>query len=385
VADRAACVTWPAWPFAVSDWRNLVPCHRADENALKLFDLRSSYRPGEGWEYISNLNGSQLAGRAREAMTAVPWHKRLDAVVWVASNCAAFNGREQYISALMRFFPVHSYGKCLRNAEWPVNQSTGHELTKIELLQRYKFVFSWENANCDGYVTEKLVHAVESGAVPVVDGPRSYSGRLEEGTYVRVDNFEGPAALADQLKRLAKMTTADRDLMASKSTEVHAPKFVTNPILCERCARMRATYDAKQARNDMNAWLDGTVSAPRGKAFRASSEHWRPLAPPPIDRSCEVGKWNRRYFADGTMGRKWPAWTLILRTTPSFLKLRFYCIMFLAIIGGILCRAMPLFSLLRRAARSAGKAYVWLATLLIENGIPATIGFRLPSINSKLR
>jgi hypothetical protein len=35
-------------------------------------------------------------------------------VVWIANNCASFNKREKYIAALMKHYPVHSYGDCLR-------------------------------------------------------------------------------------------------------------------------------------------------------------------------------------------------------------------------------------------------------------------------------
>jgi hypothetical protein len=37
-------------------------------------------------------------------------------------------------------------------------------------IKKYKFVIAIENSNYGDYVTEKLVKAVESGAIPIVAG-----------------------------------------------------------------------------------------------------------------------------------------------------------------------------------------------------------------------
>ena len=36
--------------------------------------------------------------------------------VWVASNCA--KGRTELVKDLMELVPIHSFGKCLNNANW---------------------------------------------------------------------------------------------------------------------------------------------------------------------------------------------------------------------------------------------------------------------------
>jgi len=36
-------------------------------------------------------------------------------IVWVLSNCGAFNGREKFVEKLMQYVAVHSYGNCLNN------------------------------------------------------------------------------------------------------------------------------------------------------------------------------------------------------------------------------------------------------------------------------
>jgi len=91
-------------------------------------------------------------------------------VVWVVSNCNAFNGRERFMKELMGKLQVHSYGGCLRNK---ANHPSEHMKGNIELFSKYKFVIAIENSNCEDYVTEKLVHAVASGSIPIVAGKQS--------------------------------------------------------------------------------------------------------------------------------------------------------------------------------------------------------------------
>jgi len=87
-------------------------------------------------------------------------------IVWVLSNCGAFNEREKYVEQLMKIIKVDSFGRCLRNR----NDHTQTRMSgNVELYSKYKFVIAIENSNCEDYVTEKLVHAVASGSIPIVD------------------------------------------------------------------------------------------------------------------------------------------------------------------------------------------------------------------------
>jgi hypothetical protein len=91
-------------------------------------------------------------------------------LVWVLSNCGAFNEREKYVSRLMQLIKVDSYGGCLRNRR---DHTSSRMSGNIELYSKYKFVIAIENSNCEDYVTEKLVHAVASGSIPIVAGKKS--------------------------------------------------------------------------------------------------------------------------------------------------------------------------------------------------------------------
>lgn len=124
-------------------------------------------------------------------------------VVWVVSNCNAYNGREKYMKRLMELASVHSYGLCLRNR---FNHTSEHMKGNIELFSRYKFVIAIENSNCDDYVTEKLVHAVASGSIPIVAGRANkpdYLKFMPKQSYINIYDFKTVEDLAKHLKDIA--------------------------------------------------------------------------------------------------------------------------------------------------------------------------------------
>ncbi|KAG0227594.1 Alpha-(1,3)-fucosyltransferase 11 [Actinomortierella wolfii] len=67
----------------------------------------------------------------------------------------------------------------------------------------YKFYLSFENSNCEDYVTEKLYRPFLLGNVPVVDGPMNYSRfSPTENALIQTDNFANAGMLAKYLKHL---------------------------------------------------------------------------------------------------------------------------------------------------------------------------------------
>lgn len=123
-------------------------------------------------------------------------------VVWVVSNCNAYNAREKFMQELMNLMPVHSYGLCLRNR---FNHTSEHMKGNIELFSKYKFVIAIENSNCHDYVTEKLAHAVASGSIPIVAGRDSkpnYLRFMPKNSYINIYDFKTVEDLVKHLKYL---------------------------------------------------------------------------------------------------------------------------------------------------------------------------------------
>lgn len=124
-------------------------------------------------------------------------------IVWVLSNCHAFNKRQMFVKNLMSKMQIDSFGNCLQNKKT-------HSMTRmhgnIELYSKYKFVIAIENSNCEDYVTEKLVHAVASGSIPIVagrDNKPDYLKFMPKNSYINIYDYKSVDELAKHLEMLS--------------------------------------------------------------------------------------------------------------------------------------------------------------------------------------
>jgi len=90
---------------------------------------------------------------------------------------------------------VHRYGSC----------GDGHEMPRgsFTAVASYKFYFAFENSVTEGYVTEKLVHTLSLGPVPVYLGAPDVYNITVTPSFINVKDFASPKALADYLVHLA--------------------------------------------------------------------------------------------------------------------------------------------------------------------------------------
>jgi hypothetical protein len=115
----------------------------------------------------------------------------------------------------MRHIAVDSYGRCLRNRTLP--RDDGRE-TKLATIARYKFTLAFENSIARDYVTEKFFDPLVAGSVPVYLGaPEVAAFAPGERCYIDATDFDGPAALARHLQRVAADKEAYAQLLAWKA------------------------------------------------------------------------------------------------------------------------------------------------------------------------
>lgn len=73
-------------------------------------------------------------------------------VAWFVSNCLAGNGRWEYLLELRQYVPVDVFGAC---GDKVCQRDNETECNKM-LRRDYKFYLSFENSNCEYYITEKF-------------------------------------------------------------------------------------------------------------------------------------------------------------------------------------------------------------------------------------
>ena len=85
----------------------------------------------------------------------------------------------------------HSHGKCYGNYPETNKQIKGSwdNITLIDTYKDYKFVIAMENCRKDGYVTEKILNAFYSGAIPIYWGSSNINDLFNPNAFINVNNF----------------------------------------------------------------------------------------------------------------------------------------------------------------------------------------------------
>ena len=75
-----------------------------------------------------------------------------------------------------------------------------------DVLKKYKFYLSFENALCQDYITEKFFLAMYAGALPIVYGGLSkgdYEKIAPENSFIHVDDYDTIEDLSNHLTYLS--------------------------------------------------------------------------------------------------------------------------------------------------------------------------------------
>jgi hypothetical protein len=138
------------------------------------------------------------------------------------SNCKYIKNKRLDVLKLMSEYGItfESFGICLRTAVSPDVSESLVKLSnsipkgyrhKIRASSQYMFTFAAENADCAGYHTEKIYHALAAGSIPVYLGAKTISSVVPSNSYIHYRDFENVSSLVEFMKRVAN----DRELYES--------------------------------------------------------------------------------------------------------------------------------------------------------------------------
>ncbi|XP_017033084.1 alpha-(1,3)-fucosyltransferase B isoform X2 [Drosophila kikkawai] len=134
-------------------------------------------------------------------------------IVFLQTDCDTMSGREDYVTELMKYMQVDSFGGCLKNNDLleSLNKDYLNNLYSPELLKflsTYKYMIAIENAACPDYITEKFWRPLVIGVVPIYFGsPTIKDWQPNNKSAIYVNDFPNPRALAEYLTKLAKNQT----------------------------------------------------------------------------------------------------------------------------------------------------------------------------------
>ncbi|KAM9988781.1 hypothetical protein ACTFIY_004816 [Dictyostelium cf. discoideum] len=126
---------------------------------------------------------------------------------WFCSKCNIhlISNRFEYVREMMKYINIDSYGSCLNNVKQ--TEKTGRFASdamdvKQSLINNYKFYLAFESCNCLDYTTEKALHALKVGTVPVVMAHPQTLKYLPEGSFIYTGDFNSVRDLTNYLKYL---------------------------------------------------------------------------------------------------------------------------------------------------------------------------------------
>ncbi|XP_022825614.1 alpha-(1,3)-fucosyltransferase C-like [Spodoptera litura] len=112
------------------------------------------------------------------------------AAAWFVSNCRARSRRDSIAKKLQIELQTYGmrldiYGSC---GTMKCSRSSMNKCLS-KLRNDYYFYLSFENSFSEDYVTEKLLHALENYAVPVVYGGANYTRFMPDGIYLSANTL----------------------------------------------------------------------------------------------------------------------------------------------------------------------------------------------------
>ncbi|XP_077999691.1 GDP-fucose protein O-fucosyltransferase 3-like [Glandiceps talaboti] len=204
-------------------------------------------------------------------------------VAYVQSDCDPPSDRDSYVEELMKYVDVDSYGACLHNKDLPdeLRDPLTMDNHKFhEILAKYKFILSFENAICDDYITEKLWRVFKIGSVPVCRGSPSIKDWLpSENSALVTNDFTTPKELAERIKYLDA-----NDEEYDKFLQYKRDGISNEKLLAEMQSRNWGVNDYKQMNfidafecfvcNRVHKNIKALSEGKESEKFIASAEHY---------------------------------------------------------------------------------------------------------------
>jgi hypothetical protein len=130
---------------------------------------------------------------------------------YIIGYCASnkVKEREDFFNNSVDKFGIEkciSFGSCFGKYK-DTNNICGGNFQGLELINKLsncKFVIAMENSIGDGYVTEKIVNAFYSGAIPIYWGSPNINDLFNKEAFINVSNFENFEKCIEHISNLSE-------------------------------------------------------------------------------------------------------------------------------------------------------------------------------------
>lgn len=175
--------------------------------------------------------------------------------IFIASQESCGEGarlRKAFVNYVMSHYrQVDCPGRVLHNVDIPElgeSYCEGWLNLKRQVISRYKFLFSFENSNADGYITEKMVDAFVSHAVPIYWGSEGNIAPFPKEAMICANDYPDFESL------LARIREVD------ENDELYLRMLAANPL---RYPEFKAIMQQKKA--ELYDFLDQIAARAQGE------------------------------------------------------------------------------------------------------------------------
>jgi hypothetical protein len=107
--------------------------------------------------------------------------------------------RIEILDAIKKYKNVDCAGRLLNNTNYSI-QGRGDQRYKVDFIKNYKFTISAENSKFDGYTTEKIIHPLSVGSIPIYWGSSKVNLDFNKKCFINVDDFLSLNDLTEHIK-----------------------------------------------------------------------------------------------------------------------------------------------------------------------------------------
>lgn len=105
--------------------------------------------------------------------------------------------REKVFKKLSEYKQVSSFGSFLNNSGIYVSKNN-----KSEIQSKCKFSLIIESCDTDGFITEKLIHALKAGTIPVFFGTNKVVKYFNNKRFINANDFSSLDEVIEEVKRI---------------------------------------------------------------------------------------------------------------------------------------------------------------------------------------
>lgn len=162
-------------------------------------------------KYLENLKNRQL-------FKSIP-EEKTEFCSFVYSNNHPYSPRNHFFNLLNNYKSVKSGGKSHNNVNGPVK-------SKLDFEKMHKFSICFENAEYDGYTSEKLLDGFAANTIPIYYGNPSISEEFNTKSFINLHEFD---SFEDAIIRIIEVDQNDEIYL--EILNAHRVKYYDTSIL----------------------------------------------------------------------------------------------------------------------------------------------------------